>query len=176
MATIKLKDAYYSVNIDGDDTCFLKFLSNWKLFNFVFLPNGLSQSPPKFTKLIMSPLAMLRMQGYTVAIYIDDIIPIDQSFEECLLTVVGTINLFQKLSFVIHPCKSKFLTSQNSGISWFYYWLRKSDNLSTGLEKITIPEFASFTGTLTSSCQGNQLVWSNVPWSHVKIQRQLSQI
>ena len=81
MATIKLKDAYYSVNIDGDDTCFLKFLSNWKLFNFVFLPNGLSQSPPKFTKLIMSPLAMLRMQGYTVAIYIDDIIPIDQSFE-----------------------------------------------------------------------------------------------
>ena len=28
-----------------------------------------------------SPLAMVRMQGYTVAIYIDDIIPIDQSFE-----------------------------------------------------------------------------------------------
>ena len=51
---------------------------------------------------------MLKMQGYTVAIYIDDIIAIDQSFEECLLTVVETINLFQKLG-----------TSQNSGISWF---------------------------------------------------------
>ena len=52
IATIELKDAYYSVNIDGDDTCFLKFLSNWKLFNFVFLPNGLSPGPPKFTTLL----------------------------------------------------------------------------------------------------------------------------
>ena len=42
---------------------------------------------------------MLRMQGYTVAIYIDEIIAIDQSFEECLLTVAETINLFQKPEF-----------------------------------------------------------------------------
>ena len=51
---------------------------------------------------------MLKMQAYTVAIYIDDIIAIDQSFEECLLTVVETTNLFQKLGFVIHPNKSNF--------------------------------------------------------------------
>ena len=34
---------------------------------------------------------------------------IDQSFDKCLLTVVETINLFQKLGFVIHPDKSKFM-------------------------------------------------------------------
>ena len=28
MVTIELKDAYYSVKIDGDDTFFLKFLCN----------------------------------------------------------------------------------------------------------------------------------------------------
>ena len=28
MVTTELKDAYYSVKIDGDDTCFLKFLCN----------------------------------------------------------------------------------------------------------------------------------------------------
>ena len=33
----------------------------------------------------MRSLETLRMQGYTVAIYIDDIIAIDQSFDECLL-------------------------------------------------------------------------------------------
>ena len=54
---------------------------------------------------------MLRMQGYTIAIYIDDIIAIDQSFEECLLTVVET-KLFQKLGFVIHADKSKFIPSK----------------------------------------------------------------
>ena len=53
---------------------------------------------------------MLRMQGYTVAIYIDDII--DQSFEECLLTVIETISLFQKLGFVIHPHKNKFIPAK----------------------------------------------------------------
>ena len=35
MATINLKNAYYSVTIDGDDTCFLKFLCNSKLLKFV---------------------------------------------------------------------------------------------------------------------------------------------
>ena len=103
-ATIGLKDTYYSVKIDGDDTCFLKFLCNSKILKFVFLPNGLSLGPQKFTKLTIPPLVMLRMQGYTVAIYIDDIIAIDERFEEFLLTVVETINLFQKLGFVI-PAK-----------------------------------------------------------------------
>ena len=52
---------------------------------------------------------MLRMQGYTVVIYIDDTITKDQSFEECLLTVVETKYLFEKLVFVTHPDKSKFI-------------------------------------------------------------------
>ena len=55
---------------------------------------------------------MLRMQGYTVAIYIDDIIAIDQSFEECLLTVLETINLFKKLGFAIHPDKRKLIPTK----------------------------------------------------------------
>ena len=80
MATIDLKDTYYSIKIESNDTCFLKFLCNSKLLNLVVLPNGLSSDPRKFTKLTKSPLAILRMQGYTVAIYIDDIIVIDQSF------------------------------------------------------------------------------------------------
>ena len=73
MVTIDLKDAYYSVEIDGNDTCFLKFLCNSKLLKFVVLPNGLSPGPRKFTKLTKPPLAILRMQGSTVAIHIDDI-------------------------------------------------------------------------------------------------------
>ena len=76
-ATIDLKDAYYSVKIDGGDTRFLKFLCNSKLLKLVVLPNGLSPGSRKFTKLTKYPLVMLRMQGYTVAIYIDGITAID---------------------------------------------------------------------------------------------------
>ena len=55
---------------------------------------------------------MLRKQRYTVAIYIDDIIAIDQSFEDYLLTLVETINLFQKLGFVIHRDKGKMMPAK----------------------------------------------------------------
>ena len=70
---------------------------------FVVLPSGL---PPgtqvtQVTKVTKLPLVMLGMQGYTVGLYIDDIIAIDESFEECLITVVETINLFQKLGIQI---------------------------------------------------------------------------
>ena len=172
MTTIDLKDAYYSVKIGGDDTYFLKFLCNSKLLKFVVFPNGLSPGPRKFTKLIKAPLAMLRMQGYTVAIYIDDIIAIDQSFEECPLTVVQTINLFQKLGFVIHPDKSKFMPAK---IVEYLDFIIDSEKMITYLSeqkkqknyekcctiptkpKLAIREFASFIGTLTSSFQETSL-------------------
>ena len=52
------------------------------------------------------------MQGYTVAIYINRIIALGQSFEENLLTVLETINLFRKLDFLIYPDKSKFIPAK----------------------------------------------------------------
>ena len=76
MATIYLKYAYYSVKIDGDDTCFFKLLCNSKLLKFFVLPNGLWPGPRKFTKLTKPPLVMLGMQGYTFVIYVDGIIAI----------------------------------------------------------------------------------------------------
>ena len=46
MATNDLKEFYYSVKTDGNDTCFLKFLCNSKRLKFVVLPpNGLSPGP-----------------------------------------------------------------------------------------------------------------------------------
>ena len=111
------------------------------------------------------------MQGYTIAIYINDIIAIDQSFEEWLLTVVEARNLFQKLGFVIHPYKGKFIPAN---IVEYLGFITDSEKMVTYLSdqkkqkhyeeyciiptklKLTIREFASFTGTLTSSFTGNQ--------------------
>ena len=111
------------------------------------------------------------MQGYTVAIYIDDVIAIDQSFEECLLTVVETINLFQKLGFLIHPDKSKFIPAKiveylgliiDSEKMITFLWDQKKQKIYEKCRvipmkpKLTIREFASFICTLTSSFPGNQ--------------------
>ena len=135
--------------------------------NFAVLPNGLSPCPGKFTKLTKAPWTMLRKQGYTVAIYVDDIIAIDQSFEECHLTVAETINLFQKLGFVIHPDKSKFIPAK---IVEYLGFIIDSEKMIAYLPdqnkqksciipmkpKLTTREFASFIGTLTSFFSGNQ--------------------
>ena len=79
---------------------------------FVVLPNGLSSGPRKFTKLTKPPIACLRIEGVIVAIYIDDIIVIGDTFEECLIGAIKTIKLFLKLGFIIHPEKSSLQPSQ----------------------------------------------------------------
>ena len=104
-------------------------------------------------------------------IYINDIIAIDQSFDECHFNAVETINLFQKLSFLIHPDKCKFITAKAVEYLGF---IAESEKMVTYLSdkkkqkiyqkycirptkpKLTIREFASFFATLTSSFAGNQ--------------------
>ena len=54
------------------------------------------------------------MQVYTVAIYINYIVAIDQSLEGCLLTVVKTINLFQELGFLLYSNKSKLIPAKKA--------------------------------------------------------------
>ena len=123
MATTDFKYAYYSVKID-DDTPFLKSLCNSKLLKFVVLPNGLPPGPRKLTKLTKPSLAMLRMQGYAVAIYINNIVAIDQSFEKRLDQEKQ--KNYEKCCII--PTKPK----------------------------LTIREFPSFIGTLTSLFPRNQ--------------------
>ena len=78
-----------------------------------------------FRSLLSCPMVCHQVQSYktnktsmgnakndAVAIYIDDIIAIDQSFYECLLALVETIYLFQKVGFVIHPDNNKFIPAK----------------------------------------------------------------
>ena len=77
---------------------------------FFVIPNELSSGPRKFTKLTKPPIACLRIEGVIVAIYIDDIIVIGDTYEECFIGTIKTIKLFLKLGFIIQP-KKKLLTT-----------------------------------------------------------------
>ena len=138
---------------------------------FVILPNGLSPGPRKLTKLTKPPLALLRIQGHTVAIHIDDIISVDNTFESCLLTVIKTIELFQSLGFVMHPEKSKFIPSKKVEYLGFvidsermvtYLSDHKKKKIYDKCQSISkkqdlkIRDVASFIGTLTSTFPANE--------------------
>ena len=112
MSSIDLKDTYYSVKISEEDTKYLKFYAGKHFLKFVVLPNGLPSGPRKFAKLTKPPIACLRIEGVMVAIYIDDIIIIGDTYEECLIGTIKTIKLFLKLGFIIHPEKSSLQPSQ----------------------------------------------------------------
>lgn len=72
MASIDLKDAYYSVPVAVEHRKFLRF--QWKnaLFQYTCFPNGLACCPRKFTKLIKPIYAELRKKGYINVPYLDD--------------------------------------------------------------------------------------------------------
>ena len=52
MASVDLKDTYYSVPVAEEDTKYLKFQWEDIYFQFTCLPNGLACAPRLFTKLL----------------------------------------------------------------------------------------------------------------------------
>ena len=108
MASIDLRDAYYSVPIDIEHRKYLKFSFNGKLWNFKCLPNGLSSGPRLFTKLLKPPFALLREKGHTVLGYIDDTIIIANSKEAAKKAITETVELLTELGFIVHTEKSQF--------------------------------------------------------------------
>ena len=112
LASLNLKDAYYSVPIHPDHTKFLKFIWKNQLCKFLVLPNSLCCSPRKFTKLMKAPIAILRLDGHIIAIYVDDLINVGLTFDECVENLIASIKLLNSLGFIIYPDKSISLPKQ----------------------------------------------------------------
>ena len=106
MASLDLKDAYYSISIDSESRKYLKFIWNGKMWQFKVLCNGLSSGPRIFTKLLKPPYAMLRSVGIQIVGYIDDSLLLAKSETEAKQAVLQTAQLLSSLGFVVHPSKS----------------------------------------------------------------------
>ena len=91
MASIDIKDAYYSIKIDEQHQKYLKFKFQGQCYNLTCLPNGLCCGPQKFTKLMKAPLAELRKRGHLVSSFIDDLMNFGDTYEECIQNVADTI-------------------------------------------------------------------------------------
>ena len=106
MASIDLKDAYYSVAIHEEHRKLLRFQWKGQLYEFNALPNGLSSAPRLFTKLLKPVYASLRKNGHVSTCFLDDSMLIGRTVDDCMRNVTDTTELFQKLGFIVHPVKS----------------------------------------------------------------------
>ena len=80
MASVDLKDAYYSIPIAEEDRKFLMFEWKGQYYQYTCLPNGLSSAPRVFTKILKPVYAHLRSIGHTCMGHIDDSSLIGQNF------------------------------------------------------------------------------------------------
>jgi hypothetical protein len=106
MASIDLKDAYYSIPVADVDRKFLMFEWKGTFYQFTCLPNGLSCAPRVFTKILKPVYSHLRGLGHTCMGHIDDSLLLGYDHEACKNNIEDSTNLFQQLGFVIHPEKS----------------------------------------------------------------------
>ena len=112
MASIDLKDAYYSVPIDEQNKKFLCFMWDRQLWQFDCLPNGLALAPRKFTKLLKPVFAHLRQQGHISTAFLDDFLLLAESELACVDNIQATVQLLRSLGFIVHPDKSVLIPSQ----------------------------------------------------------------
>ena len=99
MASLDLKDAYFSIPVHQNSTKYLKFQFQGQTFKFLALPQGFKDSPRIFTKIMKPVLAHLRLHGINASIYIDDIFIQADSFATCSEHVEYTINFIKNLGF-----------------------------------------------------------------------------
>ena len=119
MASLDIKDAYYTIPVAEEYQKYLKFMWKGKLYKICVLPNGLSPCPRWFTKLLKYPMGSLRELMHILSSYIDDIYLQGDSELECIQNIADTIILLHELGFTLHPDKSQLIPSTQLKILGF---------------------------------------------------------
>ena len=110
--SIDLKDAYFHVPIHRKSRHLLRFMWRKKLYEFLVLPFGLCTAPFVFTKITKPLAAFLRAKGIRIIFYLDDILVVASSLEECLRLRDLALQVLQGAGFVINWKKSSLIPSQ----------------------------------------------------------------
>jgi len=79
---------------------------NGTLYQYTYLPNGLSSAPRIFTKLLKPVYSTLHNKGHLSSGYINDSYLQGDTVEECQQNITDTACLFRRLGFHIDPTKS----------------------------------------------------------------------
>ena len=103
MASIDLRDAYYSIPISQQSQKYLKFHWQGQLYHFTCLPNGLGCAPRIITKMLKAVYATLRQQEHNIVFdYIDDSYLQGANYSECGQNFNDSLALFNQLGSILH--------------------------------------------------------------------------
>ena len=168
MVKLDLKSAFWHVPIWEKHKKLLRFRWMGKLYQMEALPFGLSAAPRLFTKLLKTPMSLIRRLGILICIYLDDMLILSDSYEEAIRARDAVIFILQNLGFTINWEKSVIIPTTTLE---FLGFILDSINMEIGLspekakslislcrrtmslEQIPLRELASLIGKLHSTCQ-----------------------
>ncbi len=113
LAKVDLTDAYFTIPIFRGHRKYLRFRWGRKTFEYTCLPFGLCASPSRvFTKLLKVAVTFLRRSGIRLVIYLDDLLIVGTTTQECSDAVAQVIHVLESLGFLINFNKSETVPTQ----------------------------------------------------------------
>ena len=118
MASVDIKDAYYSVKIADHHLKYLSFMWEGRRFMYTAFPNASASCHPDFTKLLKPASIISEGRVFVCGVSrrflsdLDDFYLQGESIQQCRDNVVHTVSLLRDLGFVTHPDKSMFESAQ----------------------------------------------------------------
>ena len=106
MASIDIRHAYHTIPIAEEHQKFLRFIWKEKIFQYTCLPFGFSSDPRIFTKVLKPVFAKLSMLGFVNISYIDDILLMGNSENDCNVNVQHAI-IINSESMTVELTKEK---------------------------------------------------------------------
>ena len=119
LGTCDIKDAYPHLMARLDQQSLLQFRWRGKYFAFCTMPQGLSNAPYVFTRICRKVAGYLRNRGVFCVFYIDDIIIVGSSFEQCQKNIELVVSTLQKCGFIINFAKSQLIPAQTATVLGF---------------------------------------------------------
>ena len=84
LASIDIKDAFYSVLIFPGHRKYLRFIWKENIYQFLAMPNGYIDTIRIVNKLLKPVFASLHELGYETSVYVDDSLLLAQTFQDVL--------------------------------------------------------------------------------------------
>ena len=106
MASIDLKDAFYSIPIHPEHQKYYKFVVLLKIYQYTCIHNGYGAAMRIFTKVSKVASSRLQSKGFISVVFVDHSYLQGNIYVECLRNIESTIILLPNLGFTIHPTQS----------------------------------------------------------------------
>ncbi|KAM9955145.1 hypothetical protein ACTFIW_008809 [Dictyostelium discoideum] len=113
MVKLDIKKAYLHVFVDPQYRDLFRFVWKGSHYRWKTMPFGLSTAPRIFTMLLRPVLRMLRDINVSVIAYLDDLLIVGSTKEECLSNLKKTMDLLVKLGFKLNLEKSVLEPTQS---------------------------------------------------------------